>query len=373
MSPARRRDALRGSSSECRQIARLLPALPDGDLADADAERVERHLAACAACREEARAHRELPTRLRQAVPPPPTLPEGHEIVSRAREQEALRARRALPRWTAFPALAALALVVFLEIRVPPRSSPVAPALPAWRVERIAGTPTCDAKPMPPVGRWQVGEWIETDGASQARAEVADIGQVRIAPNSRVRLVETRADRHRMALARGGLEAVVSAPPRLFFVETPSAVAVDLGCAYRLEVDDAGRGLLRVTSGWVALTWGRRESLVPADARCETRPGVGPGTPYFDDATPALRRALTRLDFEGGGAEELAVVLAEADLPDTLTLWHLLARVSEGERRTVYDQMATLVPPPAGVTREGALRLDPPMLSLWQSELRNFW
>ena len=74
---------------------------------------------------------------------------------------------------------------------------------------------------------------------------------------------------------------MIWAPPRLFFVDTPAGVAADLGCAYTLEVDDHGDGLLHVTSGWVALQLKDRESMVPAGASCATRPGVGPGTPFF--------------------------------------------------------------------------------------------
>jgi hypothetical protein len=39
---------------------------------------------------------------------------------------------------------------------------------------------------------------------------------------------------------------MIWAPPRLFFVDTPSAVAADLGCSYTLEVKDDGAGVLRV-------------------------------------------------------------------------------------------------------------------------------
>jgi len=52
---------------------------------------------------------------------------------------------------------------------------------------------------------------------------------------------------------------------------------------------------------------------------------------------------------------------------DALTLWHLLSRVSDADRPGVYDRLASLAPPPAGVSREGILRLDRPMLDAWWS------
>ena len=146
-------------------------------------------------------------------------------------------------------------------------------------------------------GRLAVGQWLETDGDSRAKIDVGSIGQVEIDPNTRVRLVETKPTEHRLELAHGKMSARIWAPPRLFFVDTPSAVAADLGCAYTLEVDDDGVGLLHVTSGWVALQLKDRESMVPAGATCATRPGIGPGTPYFDDSSEVFRKALSSFDF----------------------------------------------------------------------------
>jgi hypothetical protein len=242
-----------------------------------------------------------------------------------------------------------------------------------WEVARLAGTPTIGANQIEGSGRLAVGEWLETDSSSRAKINVADIGQVDIGPNSRVRLVGTRSTEHRLALQRGRLHAFINAPPRLFIVETPSATAIDLGCSYTLEVDDAGRSILHVTSGWVALERKGRESIVPAGAICVTQPGRGPGTPYFDDASARFREALSRLDFQNGGAKALSVVLAESREYDTLTLWHLLSRVSGAERNRVYERMASLITPPQGVTREGVLRLDKGMLDLWKKELEWAW
>ena len=62
-------------------------------------------------------------------------------------------------------------------------------------------------------------------------------------------------------------------------------------------------------------------------------------------------------------------MLDQARPRDTLTLWHLLARVNGEDRVRVYDKMAAFVPPPPGVTREGVLALDQQMLDTWRNEL----
>ncbi len=242
-----------------------------------------------------------------------------------------------------------------------------------WEVARLAGTPSIDADRINSTGRLGIGEWLETDADSRAQIKVADIGQVEVDPGTRIRLVETRPTEHRLELARGRMHATIYAPPRLFFVDTPSAVAADLGCAYTLEVDDAGRSILHVTAGWVAFEAKGRESMVPAGAACLTQPGVGPGTPFFEDASALFHDSLARFDFAGGGREALGVVINEARPRDTLTLWHLLARVEGDERARVYERLAALATPPAGVTRDGIMRLDPAMLYEWKALLETTW
>lgn len=249
-----------------------------------------------------------------------------------------------------------------------------APALKAaWDVARLEGAPKVGAERIESNGRLVVGEWLETDATSRAQINVANIGQVEIEPNSRVRLVDTSSTEHRLAMERGQLHATISAPPRLFIVETPSAVAVDLGCSYTLKVDKAGRSILHVTTGWVALELKGHESIVPAGAVCVTQKGKGVGTPYFDDASPAFQDALSKLDFQNGGSRALSIVLREAREHDTLTLWHLLSRVAGADRARVYDRMAELIPPPQGVTKQGVMKLDKGMLDLWKNGLKWAW
>src|SRR6185295_625532 len=168
----------------------------------------------------------------------------------------------------------------------------------AWRVRRVDGTPTVGAERISKNGELAVGEWLETDGNSRAQIDVSSIGNVDIDENTRVRLLETRPTEHRLELARGKMSAHIWAPPRLFFVNTPSAVAADLGCAYTREVDDHGASLLRVTPGCVALQLQDRESIVPAGAVCEPRPELGPGTHYYEDCSAGFKVALQKVDFD---------------------------------------------------------------------------
>src|SRR5260370_35581053 len=113
---------------------------------------------------------------------------------------------------------------------------------------------------------------MDTDSGSRATVKVGEIGSVEVEPNTRVRVVATRPREHRFALVRGEIRAKISAPPRLFFVDTASGTAVDLGCEYALKTDEDGFGMLRVTKGWVSFQFKGLESLGPACASCPPPP-----------------------------------------------------------------------------------------------------
>jgi hypothetical protein len=246
-----------------------------------------------------------------------------------------------------------------------------------WSVQTIAGTPVVDGSQAKEgrtaADRLAVGEWIVTDAVSRARISVAQIGRVDLEPNTRLQLADVRGREHRLALARGSIHARIWAPPRLFLVNTPSATAIDLGCEYTLQVDDSGVGVIRVTSGWVAFESGARQAYIPAGARGTTRPGVGPGTPYYEDAPSGFGEALDVLDVEPPESSRrvaaLEQILQSARSRDALTLWHLVQRGSASERERVYDRLASLAPPPQSVTRSAVLAGDRRALEQWWDRL----
>ena len=251
-----------------------------------------------------------------------------------------------------------------------------------WRVQPLAGAPTVAGALLAQPGNLGAGEWLVTDSLSRAQLAVGRIGTVQVGPNSRLRLDPGRRTEHRITLERGYLDAVITAPPRLFFVETPTVVATDLGCAYTLEVDSVGASRIHVTAGWVELKEGTRVSLVPAGLIAEVEVAGGPGTPYPEGFPLDARDALRRLDRGVGDAADLELVFGALS-PSTafitlrqqsaITLWHLLQRLPTDLRDRVYERLAALSAPPGRVTREGILALERPMLERWRRDLNPMW
>jgi anti-sigma factor RsiW len=357
-----------------RHVSRRLAAYLDGTLRPRQSESIERHLEQCAQCRQE----RE---RIRLGIDAMGQLPlveapaELRAAVEAAFEPSRPRGVPGAPRWrrALIGAIAAMILIAAAYWRLAPRWGP------RWEIIRLAGSPVVGAKPLREAAEVGAGEWIETGPGSRARVEVGGIGSVEVEQNTRLRVTALRPAEHRLALARGEIRASISAPPRLFFVDTAAGTAVDLGCEYSLATREDGSGLVHVTRGWVSFEWQGIESLVPAGASCRTRPHAGPGIPYFDDASEALKRASddfgppTKADSNSKADNPLDVILREARVRDTLTLWHLLSRVDAPDRERVYDRIAALTPVPAGVSRERALRLDPETLNRWKDALAWTW
>lgn len=226
------------------------------------------------------------------------------------------------------------------------------------------------------------GDLLETDATTRLRVAVGRIGIADIAPGSRLRRTSGAWNEHKLTLERGTIDAIIDAPPRLFFVQTPSALATDLGCAYRLTVTDRGSSELLVTAGWVALEHDGRESIVPAGLAAEVEKGGRPGTPYLPTLDDTTRAALRRLDAGQGTDADLTRVLTAMSTEDDplrrrqqsgITLWHLAQRLDGAQRTRVVQALTALAPPPADVTTEGIVALDRQMLDRWRRDLNPMW
>src|SRR6185295_4226670 len=89
----------------------------------------------------------------------------------------------------------------------------------------VEGGPARCAGGLTARGTLPVGAWLEARAGSVTDVRVADIGDLKVYGDARLRLVGTGPSEHRLELARGHLTARGSAPPRLCVVDTPVAAA----------------------------------------------------------------------------------------------------------------------------------------------------
>lgn len=325
-----------------------LVAYVGGDLDSATSARVAAHVLACRSCRdacESVRFAAQAAGTLRRVPAPAGLFEEIEAAVDRAHGRSANASRESAlvenrrPMTAAWMAVAATGILIFAFVVWTVVTAPPS----AFEVTTLEGSAKVEGRTTKGRDMIARGEWLETDSASRARIRVANIGQVEVGPDSRIGLVTTGPNEHRLSLERGSLRAVVLAPPRLFLVDTPTATAVDYGCVYTLVVGDDRRSTLRVASGRVALERDGRDVMVPEGAMCEARAGHGVGTPVYEDATEALRDAVQRFDFEGGGPDAITTILAEARPRDAMTLESISERVGDTERARIRSRLGELV------------------------------
>ena len=209
----------------------------------------------------------------------------------------------------------------------------------------VAGSRTVPAGSVVEAG--DEGAWVSA-GA---------LGRLKLGPGARLRVTEIGRKRQRVFLTSGSVEAEIAAKPYAFAVETPGAIAHDMGCAYRIETDEQGRGELVVTSGWVHVRAEGRDSLVAEGFRARLRTGTGAGVPVALDASGEFRAAVE--------AGRLADALTRARQRDALTLLNLLWRVAPEQRADVFRTLAALGAPPAGVTLDRVMAGDWTLVGEW--------
>jgi hypothetical protein len=262
------------------------------------------------------------------------------DMVSGVRERPRL--------WWAAAAAGLLAAIATWQLKTPPSQAT------AWQVASVEGASRMGSRDAAVAMAMRTGQVLRTGRDSQVSLQDDEVGKVDLFPNSELRAATNR----QLMLNRGALHAFIWARPGQFVVDTPSARAIDLGCEYTINVDGSGNGLLRVSLGWVAFRYEGHESFIPAGAQCVTRRREGPGIPFYEDAPEPLQRGVSIFE-AGDPTSALDPILSSARERDSLTLWHLLTRVSAADRARVFDRFAQLVTLPPGISREAAIRRDP--------------
>lgn len=226
---------------------------------------------------------------------------------------------------------------------------------PKWMVTPIKGSPLINNMVMKAIDSLAIGGEITTNDSSKAELYVAGLGSIIIEPGSKVRLVKSVEGEHRIALDYGSIDASILAKPRTFFVDAGSVTAVDLGCSYKFSVDQGGDGLLYVRQGRVALESAGRQSIVPEGKFCVTKKDIGPGTPFREDSSPQLKKALMEFDFGNCGGQCVNVILKNAKKTDAVTLVNILPRVDEQYKTVVYQKVADYCPPPKSLSSRDSI------------------
>ena len=371
---------------KCEEVKYYLGDYLNGKLIDEMRRDIELHIIFCHSCKAKSE---ELKTALRSSGKRK-KIPHGRdfwESVSDITENDSdiklpdilfTRGRKDDPeykiksgkrffrtKWIAIGApLASILLAILLSVmyfsKVP---------APFWQVDSLKGSPVIGGTKLNGSGTLPPGKWLKTNSESEARIKVGMIGNIDVAPGSEIQLVETNDKEYKLFLQEGKISAKTWAPPDLLKIKTPAGEVTDLGCAYTLEVADDSSSVLEVTTGWVAFKSGDDKFIIPAGAVCRTESHSGAGTPYFSNSSDEFKDALAKYNFQGNSDDELKSVLANASPHDALSLWYLLKRATEKQKKEIYSTLSRYIPPPDNVTLQGIMQNNNSMLFSWWQRL----
>lgn len=205
----------------------------------------------------------------------------------------------------------------------------------SWNAVRSEGTVTAAETRLSP------GQHLDTAAGQSASIAVARIGRITLSPESSLRLLETVAGKHQVALEHGHMRARIWAPPGYFSVRAGDAEVVDLGCDFDLWKNPDGSGRVQVRSGWVSYRIGGDDILVQAGHALDFADGRA-RTPLRTDASPGFAHAVHTLetaiaanaprapaiDAAARGVAETARTEDAFTLLSLLTRWPFLARTA---------------------------------------------
>ncbi len=191
------------------------------------------------------------------------------------------------------------------------------------------------------------GSMLETGKQQSLTIDVARIGQITLSPKSKLRLITTRSNKHRVSLETGHMRAKIWAPPGYFGIANGDAELIDLGCDFDLWKKSDGSGRVYVRSGWVAYEIAEHEVLVPAgfemkfDAQRPFTPIRPETTPDFANAVHTLERTITASGTTSNESLAASAVVAEAAQDaDAFTLLSLLTQHPYLAKGALYPRLA---------------------------------
>lgn len=278
-------------------------------------------------------------------------------------------------KYAAIALIAAMVLVAILPSLFLNKNTQILDKVmtPYWKITNLGGITVAASNNIHEKDSLRLGDWLETKDSSRALLEVPGLGSVTVEPNTKLRIVKSDSDEQRIDLEYGTINANINAKPRTFFVDSKSATAIDLGCSYTYTVSQNGDGILYVKQGMVSLQSNGRESLVPEGKFCMAKSGIGPGTPFRENTSAALKDALMKYDFEKGGDKEVETIIKNSKKSDMVTLINLLPRVDQTNKTRLYNHIAHYTPPPKDIPRDSIPNIDAKDLHEWIQKFQKEW
>jgi len=210
---------------------RLLSPYVDQELAAHKQAQLTRHMESCVRCRQRYQQLLFAQRAVKQITLPdkqPTSLPQWlNEDFSSAISLVSPKPHRL---WIPLSAAAVILIATTFGVWLTRKPMHQQPALRV-AVVRLAGAPSINQRAFDKASWLQQGDRLVTNADSRALITFGQFGQIETDADTQIELLETSLNNQRLALTRGKIYASITAPPRMFSVNTPAAAAIDLGPA----------------------------------------------------------------------------------------------------------------------------------------------
>lgn len=188
-----------------------------------------------------------------------------------------------------------------------------------------------------------VGDWIQTDSVSSVILKIANVGDVSIEPNTKVRFIQSDNNVSRIEVLYGTVNTTTSQADK-FILQSSNMKVQDKGGSYSFKVDDKGNGVIYVNNGIANVESGNKSAVVTDGKFCLYKPEFGVGIPFRKDSKPEFQNALFNYDFNNGGMPSVYYAIANAMPEDYASLMNLIPRVDEKTKYLVLNKLNRLAP-----------------------------
>jgi len=188
-----------------------------------------------------------------------------------------------------------------------------------------------------------VGDWIQTDSVSSVILKIANVGDVSIEPNTKVRFIQSDDNVSRIEVLYGTVNTSTSQADK-FVLQSSNMKVQDKGGSYSFKVDDKGNGVIYVNNGVANVESGNKSAVVTDGKFCLYKPEYGIGIPFRKDSKPEFQNALFQYDFNNGGTPSVYYAIANAMPEDYSSLLNLIPRVDDQTKYLVLNKLNKFAP-----------------------------
>ena len=253
-------------------------------------------------------------------------------------------------------------VIIFLIIYIASSST-------RWSVSILSGSPIVNDVPASQYGALMIGDVIKTDESSSATIVMQHIGRVKIYAGTSFKRLD---DEYSGMLLYGKIKVNTEGAKENLKIKIPSALIKDhyIGSQYYVEIDDRGNSQISLKRGWLHITSGDDEIIIPQKYKLNILKGFGAGVPYYRKAESEYITLLDEYLFSGKKDVVLNAVIAASTQKETITLWNLLQRVNPGQREMVYNKLFEIAPHSDMLTKKDVLKLDSDKMQIWFDEIK---